>query len=91
MLNIDKYDYDNSRSYNQVYCFVEFMKPGRQTYVTCLPEESDDCVDNDMTYFTHRTIINVRDEDVPIFVKAEKSHINVRSFNKDNSVFREWK
>ena len=59
--------------------------------MTCLPEESDDCIGNDMTYFTHRTIINVRDEDVPIFAKSEKSHINVRSFNKDNSVFREWK
>ena len=29
MLNIDKYDYDNNRSFNQVYCFIEFMKPGR--------------------------------------------------------------
>lgn len=67
------------------------MKPGRQTYVMCIPEDNEEETDDDMTYFTHRTIINVRDEDIPIFAKAEKSHINVRSFNKDNSVFREWK
>ena len=29
MLEIDKYDYDNNKEYNQVYCFIEFMKPGR--------------------------------------------------------------
>ena len=36
-------------------------------------------------------LIKQRDEDIPIFVKETKNKIIVRVFEKQNSVFKDWK
>ena len=87
MLNLDNEDADFDEDLNKVYAFIQFMRPGRQTYVTCMPETEKS---DGMTYFTHRAIINNREEEIPLFVKADKTHKTVRKFNKDTSVFKDW-
>lgn len=42
-------------------------------------------------YFAHSTITPYRTEDLPGFVKQSRSQKVERTFNKNNSVFKEWK
>ena len=88
ILNLDNNAEDYDRELNKVYAFVQLMKPGRQMYAMCVPEDDKEL---GMTYFTHKTIIHKREEDVNLFVKAVKINTNVRKFNRETSVFKDWK
>ncbi len=39
----------------------------------------------------NKCIVNLREEDVPIYEKINKFKVNQRVFKKDASVFKEWK
>lgn len=66
MTNMDNADEDFDQELNQVYVFAAFMRPGKQTYAMCVPEKEKNA---GLTYFTHKTIIHKREEDIPLFIK----------------------
>ena len=39
----------------------------------------------------NKCIVNLREEDIPIYEKVNKFKVNKRVFRKDASVFKEWK
>lgn len=47
--------------------------------------------EKDLQFFTHKLVILKRLEEVPNFVKHIRTTAIVRTFNKENSVFAEWK
>ena len=49
---------------NQIYVFAQYFKPGKQNFVTCIVDE-----DQDLQFFTHKLVVQKRDEDVPNFIK----------------------
>ena len=54
--------------------------------MTCVVDE-----DEDLQFFTHKLVVPKRDEDVPIHSKEISMILIERTFNKDKSVFADWK
>ena len=71
---------------NQIYVFAQYFKPGRQNFVTCILDENQD-----MQYFTHKLVVQKRDEDVPNNVKEIRTTTLERTFDKTKSVFKDWR
>ena len=44
-----------------------------------------------MLFFAHKFVINKREEGVPNFIKNIKTTAIIRQFNKENSIFADWK
>ena len=57
---------------DQIYVFAQFMKPGRKTYVTSLPQKARRRI-AERTYFVHNIIVPNREEDIPVFEKLSKN------------------
>lgn len=38
----------------------------------------------------NKCIVNLREDEIPVFEKANKSKVQQRVFKKETSVFREW-
>ena len=70
---------------HRIYVFAQIFKPGKQTYMTCLPDEQ-----MDLTFYAHKIINGLRVEPVPRFEKNIRTTAIVRNFDKDASVFAEW-
>lgn len=47
--------------------------------------------EQDLQFFTHKIIARKRDEEVPNFVKYIKTTAIIRTFDKDKSVFADWR
>ena len=77
----------NSRKYSQrcpnLYVLPVFMPAGKHTY---LVKNMDT-----LQYTMHQTICDYRTEDPPILIKDLHYKQMQRVFNKDNSVFKDWK
>ena len=77
----------NSKKYSahcpNLYVLPVFMPAGKHTYL----------VKNLATreYTMHQTICDFRTEDPPVLIKELSYKIVERVFNKDNSVFKDWK
>jgi hypothetical protein len=63
-----------------------FMKPGKQFYAVSIPQ-----ADGTVKYYTHQLIVNKRDEDPPLYSKHIKSNLVARRFQKEFSVWKDWK
>ena len=51
---------------------------------------SNDSKKGSTKYSMHRCIIPAREEEVPPFAKIPKNKVNVRTFKKETSVFKDW-
>ncbi len=74
------------RQMNQVYVFPAFIKPGRQIYAVAYPDER-----RNPSFFVHKLIVKPREELVPHFVKETKISKVGRQFDKNKTIFREWR
>lgn len=89
----------------QYWVFPCMMKPGKNAYLVRKDPKSiikvgygnNETTDDDQElhcepeYFSHLTQTPFRTEEIPAFVKQGKSHQKVRTFKKQNSVFKDWK
>jgi len=62
------------------------MKPGRQMYACSLPNGI-----NEPTYYVSSLVVKKREEEVPVITKDIKQKKVERSFQKHNSVFKDWR
>ena len=67
---------------DQIFVFVDFVKPGRQTYIINYGEE---------LLTLHHFIANPSQSDVLVNRKQIARNVMKRVFNKNSSVFKEWK
>lgn len=60
-----------------------FLPAGKHTYLVKNLKSHD--------YTMHQVICDFRTEDPPVLIKELKNKTVHRVFNKDNSVFKDWK
>jgi hypothetical protein len=66
-----------------IYVYAAFGPPGQHLYYVGNPQLGIEHV--------NKCIVNLREEDIPIYEKVNKYKVNQRVFRKDASVFKEWK
>ena len=66
------------------------MRPGRQCYAIAAYGDHEDGGEV-IQYYTHKVVIPHREDEVLNFAKEAKTQLIVRSFNKLDSVFGDWK
>ena len=66
------------------------MRPGRQLFTVLVPDVNREQQTVELSYFTHKIVVPKRIDEIPHFAKAAKTKINVRTFDKANSVFCDW-
>ena len=66
-----------------IYVYCVFGPPGQHLYYVGLPQEGIEHI--------NKCIVNMREDEIPLFEKANKSKVQQRVFKKDASVFRDWK
>lgn len=81
---LDKGEASDER--HKIYVLAQFFKPGKSAYVTCLPDSA-----NDLQIFTHKFVSVKREESPPVHSKTYKTTLVQRVFNKDRSVFGDWR
>lgn len=62
------------------------MKPGKQIYAIAYPDEK-----GVPSYFIHKIIVRPREEAVPHFVKDTKTSIHGLAFDRNKTIWREWR
>ena len=70
--------------------YAGFMRPGRQLFSVLVPDINQQQQTVELSYFTHKIVVPKRIDEIPHFAKAAKTKINVRTFDKANSVFCDW-
>jgi hypothetical protein len=75
-----------NQAMNKLFVFPCFMKPGKQIYVVAYPDEH-----GVPSFFVHKIIVRPREESVPHFIKDTKTSIHGLAFDRNKTIWREWK
>lgn len=84
ILNLDKEK--EGAQLEEIYVVPLFMKPGRQMYACSLPNGADE-----PSYYVSSLVVKKREEEVPVITKDIKQKKVERTFQKQNSVFKDWR